>query len=164
MKTAFRNFARTTGIALISMSVLTTAAITPAAAEGSFSISVNAHSAEDREVLRSALQLYSIMSALKGGSGVHQAGDGNNAGLRQQGPGNLGIVHQDGRGHQGSLQQLEAAIATGFSSSAETPTPISANTATGSRARPLFSAGKLKSKAIRRLRHPETPVIDEAPD
>jgi hypothetical protein len=106
MKTAFRNFARTTGIALISMSVLTTAAITPAAAEGSFSISVNAHSAEDREVLRSALQLYSIMSALKGGSGVHQAGDGNNAGLRQQGPGNLGIVHQDGRGHQGSLQQV----------------------------------------------------------
>jgi hypothetical protein len=106
MKTAFHKLARATGVALISTTIAATTLIPLAAAEGSFSISVNAHNAQDRRVLSSALQLYSIVSVLKGGSGVIQQGENNNAGLRQQGLGNLGIVHQKGRGHQGSLQQI----------------------------------------------------------
>lgn len=106
MKIAFHKLARAMGVTLISTSILATALIAPAAAEGTFSISVNAHSAQDRQFIGSALQLYSIVSALKGGSGAIQQGENNNAGLRQHGLGNLGIVHQKGRGHQGSLQQI----------------------------------------------------------
>ena len=106
MKVAFHKLARAMGVALISTCVVATTLIPPAAAEGTLAISVNAHNAQDRRVLGSALQLYSIVSALKGGSGVIQQGKNNNAGLRQHGGGNLGIVYQKGRGHQGSLQQI----------------------------------------------------------
>lgn len=106
MKMAFHKLARAVGVTLISTSIFATALISPAAAEGTFSISVNAHNAQDRQFIGSALQLYSIVSALKGGSGVTQRGENNNAGLRQNGWGNFGIVHQEGRGHQGSLQQI----------------------------------------------------------
>ncbi len=105
MNMAFDKLARAMGVILISASTFATTLILPAAAEGTFSISVNAHNAQDRRVLSSALQLYSIVSALKGGSGAIQHGENNNAGLRQHGLGNLGIVQQRGRGHQGSLQQ-----------------------------------------------------------
>ena len=106
MKMAFHKLARAMGVTLISTSIFATALIAPAAAEGNISISVNAQSAQDRQFIGSALQLYSIVSALKGGSGAIQRGKNNNAGLRQHGGGNLGIVHQKGRGHQGSLQQI----------------------------------------------------------
>ena len=106
MKMAFHKLTRAMGVTLISTSIFATALIAPAAAEGTFSISVNAHNAQDRHVLSSALQIYSIVSSLRGRSGVIQRGENNNAGLRQEGWGNLGIVQQRGRGHQGSLQQI----------------------------------------------------------
>lgn len=106
MKTSFHKLARTTCFTIISMTIAATTIVQPAAAEGTFSISVNAQNAQDRQFLSSALQFYSIVSALKGGSGVIQLGENNTASLRQEGWSNLGIVHQKGRGHQGSLQQI----------------------------------------------------------
>lgn len=80
------------------------AVATPAAAGGSFSISILPGSERDAQMLRGGMQLYSMYKDIRG-AGITQRGRGNSAGVAQDGRGNLGIVHQEGRGHNGTISQ-----------------------------------------------------------
>lgn len=99
---------------LIAATLGTAGLATPAAAGGSFSITIEGNSPESRRALRTGLELYSAYNAVRSGAAIRQNGRGNRAGIRQDGRGNRGIVHQEGDGHSGTLDQRGARNAHGL--------------------------------------------------
>lgn len=89
---------------LVAGTLASTAAIVPAQAGGSVSISIAPRNSDEEKLMKAGLAIYAIGQGIKNGS-IKQKGSGNMAGLLQNGHGNLGVVHQEGNGHNGTLQQ-----------------------------------------------------------
>lgn len=95
---------RSLATTLAAFAMFSTVAATPAAAGGSFSISILPGSQRDAQMLRNGIQLYSRYKDIRG-AGITQRGRDNSAGVAQHGRRNLGIIHQEGRGHNGTISQ-----------------------------------------------------------
>ena len=89
----------------LAATIATASFVTPAAAGGSFSISIAPQNADEANAMRAGMQIYSLFNGIKNGGGIKQNGYNNSAGLGQYGGGNTGIVHQEGSGHSGTVQQ-----------------------------------------------------------
>lgn len=89
--------------ALVSLSAV---AAVPAAAGGSFSISLNATNDDEAHAIRTGLALYQIARGVESGAFVHQNGSLNGAAIAQvAGGGSTGVIHQEGDGHTAVLDQ-----------------------------------------------------------
>ncbi len=97
---------KTTLIALSLASIASLGFVAPAAAAGSFSLSIATGSPRHAQELRAGMQIFNILNSLENrGDIIRQNGRNNAAGLRQSGNGNFGTVWQEGEGHQGRLDQ-----------------------------------------------------------
>ncbi len=78
----------------------------PAAAQGTFSFSLNAGSQKEADAIRAGLTLYQIVQGVESGAFTHQDGSFNGAAIAQvAGGGSTGIIHQEGNGHHATLDQ-----------------------------------------------------------
>lgn len=92
--------------ALVAVSIASASMVAPAAAAGSFSVTILPAAGEDADALRAGMQIFNLINSLEQSGGViSQNGTGNGAMMGQNGNGNFGTIWQEGNGHSGNLQQ-----------------------------------------------------------
>ncbi len=91
---------------LMVATIASASVVAPAAAAGSFSLTILPAAGEDADALRAGMQIFNLLNAAKTNGGViRQNGTGNAAQLGQNGSDNFGTIWQEGNGHSGNLQQ-----------------------------------------------------------
>lgn len=100
-----RTIAKTLMISIAAVMIGSAALTVPATAGGSVSFTFTPTKDKHAKALKSGLQIYGIVNAVKNGGSIKQLGMNNMAGIGQNGSDNLGIIHQKGNGHAGTLQQ-----------------------------------------------------------
>ncbi len=92
--------------ALMAVSIASASMVGPAAAAGSFSLTILPAAGEDADALRAGMQIFNLINSLEQSGGViSQNGTGNGAMMGQNGSNNFGTIWQEGKGHSGNLQQ-----------------------------------------------------------
>ncbi|MCB1329254.1 MAG: hypothetical protein KDK28_07330 [Maritimibacter sp.] len=81
---------------------LTLVAAAPAAAGGSFGVTITAQNGQERRAISRFLRIYAASSAA---AEVIQKGEGNAAAIAQTGRGNRAVVSQQGDGHSATVTQ-----------------------------------------------------------
>lgn len=101
-----KNFFKSIMTGLMVATIASASAVAPAAAAGSFSLTILPVAGEDADALRAGMQIFNLLNGAKTNGGViRQTGFGNGAQMGQNGSGNFGTIWQEGNGHSGNLQQ-----------------------------------------------------------
>jgi hypothetical protein len=79
--------------------------VAPAAAAGSFSLTLLPGNTKDAQAMRAGMQIFNLIQAIEADGSINQNGMNNVAGLKQGGNGNFGTIWQEGNGHHGTLNQ-----------------------------------------------------------
>lgn len=92
---------------LMVATIASASMVAPAAAAGSFSLTILPAAGQDADALRAGMQIFNIINSMEANGGaVHQNGMNNSALLGQNGSGNFGTIWQEGNGHSGALDQV----------------------------------------------------------